>query len=305
MSRPIDGALLWRVGFEVPACAAPAYADALESVCHAVGWFGEEGDAVWRIEGVAGDPPDRPAFHARTAAVAAALGLAPPRLEFSALPARNWLAESFASFPPLTAGRYDVRGAHVAEPAPPGRVALRLDAGAAFGSGEHASTFGCLLALDALARRRRFANVLDLGCGSGILALAAARTWPARVLASDIDPEAAAVARANARRNGLAGRVAVVVGDGYSHPAIRDRRPYDLILANILARPLVRRAGALARHLASGGVAVLGGFLDADAAWVAATHRVHGLRVMRKAVRDGWATLVITRPCLACRAATE
>lgn len=299
MRPPADGPCLWQVTLDTPVRAAAAFADALEPLCRTVGWFGADDAPVWRIEGLTPDPPDRAALHSRTAAVAAAFGIAAPLLQFSPVPARNWLAESLASFPPLSVGRYHVRGTHIAGRGPAGRTTLRLDAGAAFGSGEHASTFGCLLALDALARRRRFANVLDLGCGSGILALAAARTWPVRVLASDIDPEAATVAWANARRNGIAAKVAVVVGDGYRHPAIRRRRPFDLVVANILARPLVRMAGALAWHLAPGGVAILGGFIETDVAWVASAHRAHGLRLVRKTVHDGWATLVLSRAGLA------
>jgi ribosomal protein L11 methyltransferase len=167
--------------------------------------------------------------------------------------------------------------------------------GLAFGSGEHATTRGCLLALDDLARRRRLRRVLDLGCGSGVLAIAAAKTWPARVLAADNDPVAVAVAAENAALNGVADRVRVVESDGYRHPAIGAGGPYDLILANILADPLRGFARDLARRLAPGGAAVLSGIVDHQVRPVVLAHRPYGLRLRRTIAIGPWATLVLGR----------
>jgi ribosomal protein L11 methyltransferase len=174
-------------------------------------------------------------------------------------------------------------------------VPIRLDAGQAFGSGEHDSTRGCLLALDRLAGRRRLKRVLDLGCGAGILAIAAAKCWPARILAADNDPIAIAVARGNAERNGVASRVRCLQSDGYDSVVLRRSGPFDLILANILAEPLCDMARATARHLAPGGTAVLSGLLDRQADAVVAAHRPWGLRLRETIGRAPWVTLVLGR----------
>jgi ribosomal protein L11 methyltransferase len=173
-------------------------------------------------------------------------------------------------------------------------VPIRLDAGLAFGSGEHASTRGCLLALDELARRRRFRRVLDMGCGSGILAIAAAKCWPARVLAVDNDPKAVVVAQENADQNGVAGQIRVRWSEGYRSPAVRSAGPYDLIFANILADPLCDMARDLARHLAPGGTAILSGLFDRQAARVIEAHRAVGLRLRRCLQLEIWTTLVFS-----------
>ncbi|MBT5897497.1 MAG: methyltransferase domain-containing protein, partial [Rhodospirillaceae bacterium] len=146
---------------------------------------------------------------------------------------------------------------------------------------------------------RRFQRPLDMGCGSGILALAMAKTWRVPVVASDIDPESARVTRLNARQNGVGPLVRAVCGRGYRSQAVARSGPYDLIVANILARPLIKMAGDLVRHLRparqGGGTAILSGLLARDARWVAAAHEAWGLRLNRTMVHDGWATLVLSR----------
>ncbi len=284
---------LWRI--ELP--ASEATVDAVEAVlaprCLAVSRFVEARPGRWRVEGIAAAEPDDRALAAALAEVFASRGLAAPTPTVEPLPDRDWVGDGLAAFPPLRIGRYDVRGSHVAEPPPAGAVAIRLDAGTAFGSGQHASTKGCLLVLDRLAKARRFARPLDLGCGSGILAIAIAKTWRVPVVAGDIDPEAARVAGANARVNGVARSVRIGCGPGYRPPVVAAGAPYDLVVANILARPLARMAGDLAGNLAPGGVAVLSGLVAADAPWLAAAHRLVGLSVRRTMVIDGWATLVL------------
>jgi ribosomal protein L11 methyltransferase len=168
-----------------------------------------------------------------------------------------------------------------------------LDAATAFGTGEHPSTRGCLLALDDLARRRRFRRPLDVGTGSGVLAIAAAKRLHRRVVAGDIDPEAVRVARHHVRRNGLAGTVRVVRSAGYRSRGLR-RADYDLVLANILARPLALLARDLKRALAPGGVAVLAGLLRRQEAQVLAAHRAQRLMLARRIVIDGWSTLIVS-----------
>lgn len=291
---------VWRIEITVPSRAVQAYEEVLEPHVDTVSWFVSSGSAdeaeEWHLEAFARSRPDLPAIHAGLALTAAMLGDKAPDVRVSRVPPRDWLAENLSTFPPIRAGRYYVHGTHWREPAPPGAVVMTVDAGSAFGSGEHATTKGCLLALDRLARRRRFRRALDMGCGSGILAIAAAKTWSIPVVAADVDPVAVRVARFNARRNGVADWVRAVSSDGYRHPVVRGGRPYDLILANILARPLVGMAPALARHLAPGGVAVLSGLYTRHERMVLNAHRRHGLVLRQRVLVDDWSTLVLESP---------
>lgn len=289
---------IWRIELTVPARTVAAFESALEPFADAVSWFmnaSEDEEGEWTVEAVVRQTPDRAAIDAALALVAAAFAVAVPEPRIARVPNTDWLTENLRNFPPIAAGRYFVHGSHFEGRVPWGRIGLMVDAGTAFGSGEHPTTMGCLLALDWLARRRRFRRPLDMGCGSGILALAAARTWPVRVLATDIDPAAVAVAAFNARRNALAARVAAAVSDGYTSRRVHAGRPYDLIIANILANPLTRMSAELARHLAPGGVAVLSGLLGRQERQVLAAHRRQRLRLLRRFVIGDWHTLVIGR----------
>ena len=180
-----------------------------------------------------------------------AAGVEPDETAVEPVGPTDWEAQSLASFPPVSVGRLTIMGAH--QVLPRRRFVLRVDAGPAFGSGRHESTQGCLLALDWLARRRRVRRTLDVGTGSGILAVAAARLWPARVLALDSDPVAVAKARETVRQNGLSRRVAVVRAEGFRRGVVRRLGRADLIVANIRAKPIAAMAPAFARHLGPGG----------------------------------------------------
>ncbi len=208
------------------------------------------------------------------------------------MPERDWLAENRRDFPPLRIGRFFVHGSHWQGKVPAGSIAIEIDAATAFGTGEHPSTRGCLVALDTLARRRRFRRPLDIGTGSGILAIAAAKRLRRRVLASDVDCAAVRVASHHVRRNRLVGRVRMVCAPGYRSRAVR-RSDYDLIFANILARPLALMARDLGRAIGPGGAAVLSGLLRRQEALVVAAHRAQGLAVERRIVIDGWSTLIL------------
>lgn len=213
--------------------------------------------------------------------------------EAAPVPPRDWVRESRRHLPALRIGRFFVHGTHVRQRPPPGTFSLTLDAGLAFGTGRHATTALCLQALDRLARRRRVARPLDLGCGSGILALAMARLWRVPVLAADNDPQAVAVARENALRNGLDGLVRVVLSRGYGGAALRRAAPFDLIAANILAGPLRRLAPALARRLAPDGVAILSGLMSEQEDEVLEAHRRQGLDLVERRRRDDWSMLML------------
>jgi ribosomal protein L11 methyltransferase len=212
------------------------------------------------------------------------------------LPDQDWIKLSQKGLPPVRAGRFFVYGAHDKGKVPPGVIPLRIEAGMAFGTGHHETTALCLAVLSDLAKRRRFANVLDLGCGTGLLAIGAAKLWRRRVLASDIDPVAVEITRENAAINGEAPWVRAVMADGLTQPAIARRAPFDLIVANILAGPLTRLAPTIAGALAPGGVLVLSGLLHWHANLVVAFYRPHGL-ILRAVRRDGaWSALILERP---------
>ncbi len=287
--------VIWLLEIVAPARAAEAMAEILERFTDAVSSFEVDGGANCRLAAYAEGEPDRAAIEAALAELAARLGVAAPRLAIDRLPPTDWLAQNRKDFPPINAGRYLVLGAHHRMAPPAGKIVLRLDAGPAFGSGSHESTRGCLLALDRLARARRIQRPLDLGCGSGILALAMARTWKRPVMAADIDPVAVDNTRANACRNGLAGSVRAVVTDGLAMDAVRRAAPFDLVAANILARPLARLAPAIAGVLAPGGLAVLSGILGSQGAQIVAAYRAQGMALRQRIPMGDWVTLVVGR----------
>jgi len=278
----------------VPEDAMEAYEAALSQVCGTVGFFKDDATELWTIEGVKDQGAGEPELASALAVAELASGFAAV-LGRHATATEGWLARTAEAFPEQLVGRrFAVRGTHLSGPLAPGRLTIVLDAAIAFGSGEHGSTRGCLRALERVAARRP-ARVLDLGTGSGILAMAAAMLLRRRVLATDIDPWSVRVARDNARRNGLRARVRALRADGWGSPAVRGLARYDLILANILARPLTRMARHLAPALAPGGTAILAGLLDSQARWVLAAHRHHGL-VLERAIRERpWTTLVLRR----------
>jgi ribosomal protein L11 methyltransferase len=208
---------LWRIEVHVSGEAMELFEAALEPFCMAVSTMRsdpDEPDCAWHIEGFTGVEPDQQAVTRAFAKAARDAGIEPPRAVIDLVPPRDWVAENLADFPPVSIGRYFIHGSHFDGLAPAGSVALQLDAGSAFGSGEHPSTAGCLKALDRLARERRFRRPLDMGCGSGILSLAMAKTWRAPVVACDIDDEAVRVTTANAARNGVARLVRARTGAG-------------------------------------------------------------------------------------------
>lgn len=249
----------------------------------------------WVVRAYLEAEPDLRAVSDGLATALAGTGVAVPALTAERLPDVDWLAENRASFQPLRIGRWVIRPSHDEARWPPHLRLLTVDAAQAFGTGAHATTQGCLLAIEGLLKQRRPRRSLDLGCGTGVLAMALATAAPGPVLAVDLDPAAARAARDNVRRNGLAQRVTVRQGPGYRPRAVNARAPFDLIVANILARPLIALAPATRRCLAPGGRLVLSGLLTDQERAVIAAHRAQGLVLERRWRRDAWSTLLMRR----------
>ena len=284
------------VSVVVPPSAVLAFSEALEPFGESTSAFEVEPDAGWRIEAI-GRRPDRARLAAAVALAAAAAGVAEPEVEIRPLPEKDWLKESLRSFQPIAAGRFLMHPSH-SRPAAQGKIALCVDAGEAFGTGEHETTRLCLLEIDRIAKcrpRLRGVRALDMGCGSGILSLAIARRWRIGVLGVDIAPEAARIARDNARLNGVGMLMTATCGYGYRLRAVQGRQ-FALIVANILQRPLVAMAPGLARGLAHGGRAVLSGFYRDQAQAVIAAHRAQGLTLERMAAIGAWCAVTFRKP---------
>lgn len=218
------------------------------------------------------------------------------------LPAQDWLTLSQAGLQPITAGKFHVYTAAHADTLQRGQIGIRIEAGQAFGTGQHETTAGCLTVLDRLAEEGRdFSNVLDLGTGSGILALGIVKRWPqARVIASDIDPVSVEVAAENVEVNGErvgdgASAIELVAADGLEHERLQARAPYDLVAANILAGPLIVLSGDVGRVLAPGGVLLLAGLLNDQADDVIAAYEAAGCRLVDRHVVGDWPTLMLVR----------
>jgi ribosomal protein L11 methyltransferase len=277
-------------GPRVAAEAAAARLDAdlrLEGATYSILEEDEDHD-VWRIDAF---PTTREEADALKARLVAQPGLV---VTVEALADADWLAMSLSGLPPVRAGRFFVYGAHDRGQVPPNAVALRIEAGAAFGTGHHGTTVGCLLAWNDLIKSRRFDRVLDVGAGTGVLAIAAARTGARLARGTDIDAPSVRIARENAALNGA--RAQFVHASGLGHRRVRSAAPYDLVFANILAPPLVALAQDIRGALRPGGVAILSGLLRTQERRVLAAYRSRGFRLLRRMHRDAWATLVLERP---------
>jgi ribosomal protein L11 methyltransferase len=240
---------------------------------------------------------DRPNVTAVRALVALAAGVeAANALVFETIAAKDWVKASLEGLSPVAAGRFVVHGAHDRARVPVNVISIEIEAALAFGTGHHGTTRGCLIALDRIAKRRLRGKVLDVGTGSGVLAIAAAKALRRPVLASDIDPRAVAIARDNARLNRVGGLVEVAHAAGLDARHFRARAPFRLVLANILLDPLRRMATPMARLTAPGGRVVLSGLLAAQARAALAAYRPRGLVLEQRIALEGWVTLVLRRP---------
>ncbi|OBQ90231.1 50S ribosomal protein L11 methyltransferase [Mesorhizobium sp. AA23] len=237
---------------------------------------------------------DVDAVAVRINGILADLGL-PKQVEREALPDIDWVARSLEGLKPVRAGRFFVHGAHDRDKRRSGDLAIEIEAGLAFGTGHHGTTAGCLELLEQVVLRERPGNALDLGTGSAVLAIALAKLAHIPVLATDIDPVAVRVAATNARLNHVKALVETVTAPGFHHPIFARRAPFDLIVANILARPLMRLAPEMARHIRLGGSLVLSGILDRQRDAVISAYVGQSFRHVRTLHREGWVTIQLKR----------
>jgi ribosomal protein L11 methyltransferase len=254
----------------------------------------EEGPGVWRLTSYLPPPLDRTVVARLQAVAKSVLGRTTPGFAVEALPETDWVAKSLEGLKPVRAGRFLVHGGHDRDKARPNDIAIEIEAGEAFGTGHHATTAGCLIAIERAIRTRPVRNALDIGTGTGVLAIAIARLAHCPVLASDIDPVATRVATLNVRANGTGAEVRVVTAAGIAGRLFQANAPYDLVVANILAGPLVALAPAVVRVMAPGGTLILSGLTASQRTRVANAYRGLGLRLVRARVRDDWATLTLT-----------
>jgi ribosomal protein L11 methyltransferase len=253
----------------------------------------ERPDGRWDVTVHFADPPDQPLV--REIVGNAAGQEAADSIAFDTVEAKDWVKASLEDLVPVPAGRFVVHGQHDRPRIPPNKLGIEIEAALAFGTGHHGTTRGCLLLLDHVLKAWRPRRVLDLGTGTGVLAIAAARALHEKVLASDIDPPSVQVARDNARLNVAGHLVQAIRATGFAAPQFAAAAPFDLVLANILANPLRQLAAPMAQHLAPSAMVILSGLLTHQAPAVIAAYRARGLVPLRHLRIEGWSSLLLRK----------
>lgn len=284
---------MWQILMTTDVKTAEKCAEALEPFCVAVSWIDTDEDGVVEVEGIAEEKPSRSVIKA---ALEAAVAGAIPPFTIGPLEEKDWLTLSYQAFPPKPLGRFWIHGCHVTEKPPAGSWPLQIDAATAFGSGEHPTTAGCLQALEQMSKRlRRPRKIMDMGTGSGILSVGAARAFRRPVYGVDIDPESVRVAGNHARANHMHRMIRLQAGNGFKAPLSRQKAPYDLLMANILAKPLCLMSRAGAQQVKRGGTIILAGLLHSQAPAVTNYWRRQGAHLVRKQPRGEWTILTFRK----------
>lgn len=290
------GAGLIEAHLILPPEAVPTFELMLSDIVVALTTMTPDDGATWTLEALLGPDGDREALADALVQAAEIAGIDLPAIDWRVLPDVDWVSETQKILAPLAIGRFWIHGPEAEETPPVATIPLEIEAGLAFGTGRHATTAGCVEAIERLAGTRHFRRVIDVGCGSGILAMVAAKLMHPPVLwATDVDPVAVATARDNAVANGLWNAAHYAVADGVTERSIKAAGPFDLIAANILAVPLTRMARRIAMALAPQGVVVLSGLLVGQEQMVLAAYRAQGLHLADRIRKNGWATLVLAR----------
>jgi len=250
-------------------------------------------DEPWRVELHFSEPPDEAAIRALIAGFAGAD--AAEALVFASIAAQDWVAASLEGLAPVKAGRFLVHGAHDRAAVKSNVIGIEIEAALAFGTGHHGTTRGCLLHFDALLKKKKPRAIVDIGTGTGVLAIGAAKALKRRIHAGEIDADSVMIARENARLNGVAPHLFPVRAAGFNHAALRGRRRYDVVFANILARPLRKLAPNIAKASKSGATLILSGLLERDVPGVLAIYRAQGFSLQKRLVLESWASLILRR----------
>lgn len=288
--------MFWRVFFHCDSTLAAELGSALEEHVSAVSWFETKDSDVWVVEAITTTEPDRNLFIDILSIACKNLNTSPPSLFIEEIPDTDWLEATWRNFPPRQIGRYYVYGSHTQPKPPENSVILEINAATAFGSGEHETTTTCLLTLDDLATQgHKPQKPIDMGCGSGILAIAMAKTWDIPVTAADNDPESVRVATANAALNKCDTLLKVYLSEGFESTDVRTHGPYDLIVANILATPLIEMASPLSEALSPEGLVILSGLLSRHREDVVKTYTAQGLTFVSHRTMNDWEALLLKK----------
>jgi ribosomal protein L11 methyltransferase len=286
---------LWEIVIDLPTGDhQDAFEESLEGFVTGHAIFEVDGTPRWRLTGYAEGAPDEAAVKASIDAAAVAAGVNAPAVGFARIVEKDWVAEVEKTMTPIHVPPYYVFGSHIRETPPENTIAIQVDAGLAFGTGNHETTQGCLQALEAVCADLPPVQPIDIGTGSGILAIAIAKRFNVDVMASDIDPIAIDVARENAGINGVEDRIDLVVSEGLDSDVIMASAPYDLVLANIVANPLIALAPGISGIVADGGHVILSGILLEQADTVAAAYAGNGLTLKDRIDLGNWSTLILT-----------
>lgn len=295
-----DNAGLWQSTFTTAAANVPAFEAALEPHCLAISSFEVDQDGTtWIIEAVSQGEPDRAAMDSALSVMAEALEVEKPEIDHDPLQDQDWVTMALGHLPAVHVGRFYVYGSHDRGTEPHGAWAFEIDASQAFGTGQHETTAECLRAIDWLGKARsnvarRPQKGLDVGCGTGVLAMAMSAMWKIPSLATDIDPIAVEITDGNVQKNGWSKLVTALQADALDHPVVEKEGPFDVIAANILAGPLVRIAPDIAKALAPGGSVILSGLLATQENQVLSAYRQQGL-FLKKRFGSHWRALVLER----------
>ena len=291
---------LTRIAITIPESAIEVFEMALEPFVQSLLWSVDDTATMQVMEGFSETAPSSDLLMGAIKHAASISKIEVPEVIIEQVQDRDWVAENLKQFPPISVGRFFIYGSHIDLRPLAGQIPIRIDQSVAFGTGSHATTAGCLLAIGALGKKVNPKRILDMGTGSGILALAMIKLWQQRVVASDIDETAVGVARENAVLNGVAKQLICKSGMGFA--ALNDNnmknpryKKFDLITANILARPLAAMAGDLADALAPGGRAILSGLITRDEKMVLNAYRRYGLYLEKRIIIDDWLTLVLKK----------
>lgn len=288
--------MFWRLFLQTTQDLAPVFEESLAPYAVAVSWYeaNEEG-TIWTVDATMSTKPDVHFMQAIIDVAAQLMGVLPPQIKVEKIPDTDWMEATWKNFPPRQIGRFYVYGSHSKLPVPENLIGLEINAATAFGSGEHETTTGCLLTLEDLSKDHQFSKPLDMGCGSGILAMAITKLWSIPVLAVDNDPESVRVTKENAIINQCQSFLEAFCSEGFSDDRVQKKGPYDLIVANILAKPLCLMSVDMVANLQPKGLIVLSGLLDRQIEEVVDSYQKAGVVLADQRLIHGWATLTMKK----------